>query len=128
MPRHSLNPAPTRRPAGRRVVAATLVTLGLLTASGCGSSSGSAGTMPSPTNMTKYTMAQVKTHHGASSCWAVIDGNVYDLTKWINQHPGGPDKILGICGTDASAAFQQQHSEDPEPKKRLGGFQIGVLG
>lgn len=29
-----------------------------------------------------------------SSCWLAIHGKVYDMTKFVNQHPGGPGVIL----------------------------------
>jgi cytochrome b involved in lipid metabolism len=79
------------------------------------------------TNSGGITMAQVATHAGASSCWAAINGKVYDLTNWINQHPGGPDKILAICGTDGSAAFNGQHGGERRPESELANFYIGTL-
>lgn len=75
-----------------------------------------------------YTMADVAAHADASSCWAAIDGNVYDLTAWIAKHPGGPDHILALCGTDATSAFHQQHDDQQRPASELAGFQIGSLG
>jgi cytochrome b involved in lipid metabolism len=72
-------------------------------------------------------MEEVSANNSASKCWVVVNGNVYDLTKWINQHPGGPDKILGICGTNATAAFTAQHSGQPNPAQALASFKIGVL-
>ncbi len=74
-----------------------------------------------------YTQADVATHANAVSCWAAINGKVYDLTKWINQHPGGPDKILGICGKDGSAAFNDQHGSKRRPASELAGFYIANL-
>ena len=72
-------------------------------------------------------MAKVAEHNNASSCWAAINGNVYDLTKWINKHPGGPERILSICGTDASAAFNGQHGSAPRPANELKNFLLGPL-
>jgi len=74
-----------------------------------------------------YTLAEVTTHNSASSCWAAINGNVYDLTAWINQHPGGPDMILSICGTDGSVAFNGQHSGDRQAANELKNFLLGPL-
>jgi cytochrome b involved in lipid metabolism len=74
-----------------------------------------------------YTLADVAQHPTASSCWSAIDGNVYDLTSWINQHPGGPEAILGICGTDGSAAFNAQHGGQSRPETELATFKIGTL-
>lgn len=76
------------------------------------------------------TMAAVATHNSTDSCWAVISGAVYDLTSWIANHPGGPDKITALCGTDATAAFTGKHG-DPgaggRPQTRLKSFELGPL-
>lgn len=74
-----------------------------------------------------YTMAEVEANDSAESCWAVIDGAVYDLTEWIAQHPGGADRILGLCGTDATTAFSNQHGDAETPNQQLERFRIGEL-
>ena len=40
-----------------------------------------------------YTAAQVAKHATASSCWSIVGKSVYDLTKFIPLHPGGPAMI-----------------------------------
>lgn len=75
-----------------------------------------------------YTMVDVAQHADAASCWAAIDGGVYDLTDWIDQHPGGPQRIRAICGTDATAQFRAQHSTAPHPSQHLAEHRIGSLG
>lgn len=80
-----------------------------------------------PVTNAAYTLAEIATHNSSSSCWVAVNGKVYDLTNWINQHPGGADNILGICGTDGTAAFEAQHNGQGEPAKKLDGFAIGVL-
>lgn len=74
-----------------------------------------------------YALSDVATHKDASSCWSAINGKVYDLTSWINQHPGGPDNILRICGIDGSAAFNNQHGGQRRPEEELTNFYIGEL-
>jgi len=90
-----------------------------------------AGTTSTPgnsaTDQSGYTMANVAQHNNASSCWAAINGNVYDLTSWINQHPGGPERILSICGTDGTAAFNGQHAGQSQPANILKNFLLGPL-
>ena len=76
---------------------------------------------------TGISIAEVAQHDDSASCWAAIDGTVYDLTPWVTQHPGGPDRILGICGTDASDAFGAQHSGQAAPAEQLSQFAIGEL-
>ncbi len=74
-----------------------------------------------------YTLKQVQQHNSASDCWAAINGGVYDLTSWISQHPGGPERIIPLCGTDASAAFNAQHSGQSKPESTLTQFYLGEL-
>lgn len=76
---------------------------------------------------TSYTMAQVATHNSGTSCWTAISGNVYDVTTWINQHPGGSDAILSLCGIDGTAAFTAQHGGQSRPENELKTFFIGTL-
>lgn len=72
-----------------------------------------------------YNGADLAKHASAKSCWSAIDGNVYDLTNWVNQHPGGMSVILAICGKDGSAAFNGQHSGQSSPANELAKFKIG---
>ncbi|MBP6997346.1 MAG: cytochrome b5 domain-containing protein [Phycicoccus sp.] len=74
-----------------------------------------------------YTLDQVAEHATAVSCWATINGDVYDLTTWIQQHPGGENAIRSICGLDASVAFNNEHGHQDEPNEELTQFWIGPL-
>jgi hypothetical protein len=74
-----------------------------------------------------YTLAQVAAHNNASSCWSAVNGKVYNLTGWINQHPGGRAAILSMCGRDGSAAFNGQHGGQGRPANELAGFYLAPL-
>lgn len=87
----------------------------------------SSDTTTTGTTGTTYTLAQVATHKTASDCWTTISGSVYDLTKWIGQHPGGEGAILSICGKDGTGAFTGQHGMGGKEASILAGFKIGVL-
>ena len=84
---------------------------------------------PSPevTTQSDYTMANVKKNNSAASCWSLINGNVYNLTQWINQHPGGPSAIASLCGVDGTASFNAQHRDEGKPTQRLSGYLLGPL-
>ncbi len=86
-------------------------------------------TTPATTAATtgSYTQVQVATHNTSSSCWATINGNVYDLTAWIAQHPGGEGPILGLCGKDGTSAFENQHGTNGRANAELAILKIGVL-
>jgi hypothetical protein len=83
---------------------------------------------PTPTaTAAGYTMTQVRANNTARSCWSAIDGFVYDLTRWINSHPGGSGAILFLCGTDGTNAFKAQHENQSRPAIRLDSYRIGPL-
>lgn len=73
-----------------------------------------------------YSATEVASHSDKSSCWSIINGNVYDLTSWVPQHPGGEGAILSICGIDGSGAFNNQHGGRSKIANILAGFKIGV--
>lgn len=87
---------------------------------------GPADTTPAPA-VGVFTMVQVASHNSASSCWSVIDGNIYDLTNWIGQHPGGEQAIKGLCGIDGTAAFHGQHGDSKKQANILATMKIGSL-
>ena len=89
--------------------------------------SAKASPTPEVTTQSAYTMAKVKENNSAASCWSVISGNVYNLTQWINQHPGGPSAIASLCGVDGTASFNAQHRGEGKPTQRLSGYLLGPL-
>ena len=74
-----------------------------------------------------YTMAQVSANKSAAKCWSVINGDVYDLTKWISAHPGGSGAILSLCGTDGTQDFNAMHRSQGRPISVLGNYLLGPL-
>lgn len=83
---------------------------------------------PKPTaEQSGYTMEKVRANNSEASCWSVIDGNVYDLTRWIASHPGGRGNILSLCGKNGTAEFAAKHRGDSNPQARLRGFLLGPL-
>ncbi|EPQ31164.1 uncharacterized protein PFL1_01352 [Pseudozyma flocculosa PF-1] len=54
---------------------------------------------------------ELKQHKSDESAWVVVDGKVYDVTDFLDDHPGGKKILLKNCGKDASEAFWTYHSE-----------------
>jgi len=50
-------------------------------------------------------MAEVAKHNSPSDCWMVINNKVYDVTSFLNAHPGGAGTMIPYCGKEASQAF-----------------------
>ncbi|CAJ1939031.1 unnamed protein product [Cylindrotheca closterium] len=55
-------------------------------------------------------MATIQSHASADDCWMTIHGNVYDMTQYAPIHPGLPTLITRHCGTDATTAYDFEHS------------------
>ena len=118
---------PTVTPTARPTVSAS--------ASASAAPSASASSTPKPsvtptaaaTVAASYTMAQVSANKSAAKCWSVINGDVYDLTKWISAHPGGAGAILSLCGTDGTQDFNAMHRSQGRPISVLGNYLLGPL-
>lgn len=82
---------------------------------------------PQPLIPEGLTVAQVAEHNSQTDCYAIVGEKVYNLTSWISQHPGGPDKIISLCGTDATAKFSQQHGSNAQAQATLTNFFIADL-
>jgi len=73
------------------------------------------------------TVAEVSQHATPADCWTIIGGSVYDMTPFLNQHPGGSAAIAGLCGVDGTAGFGAQHGNASAPNAQLDALKIGVL-
>jgi len=56
------------------------------------------------------TWAQLQQHGSHDDLWLAVDGEVYDMTAFAGEHPGGPAIILEHAGRDATAAYSSVHS------------------
>ena len=70
--------------------------------------------MPSRT-LPNFQSREVATNKTSKSCWVTIGSKVYDLTDFLDAHPGGGDLILEYGGKDVGAIMQDEishtHSE-----------------
>ncbi|KAI1111148.1 FMN-dependent dehydrogenase-domain-containing protein [Nemania sp. NC0429] len=55
---------------------------------------------------------EIASHRSASSCWIVVDSKLYDVTSYLDEHPGGAAILLKQGGTDATAEFHKIHSTE----------------
>lgn len=82
-------------------------------------------------NTQTLTAEEVARHNSANDCWIVINNNVFNVTPFINSHPGGAARIAGQCGRDATTAFDTQGgqgSHSNAAREQLANLQIGRLG
>ncbi|KAL4745426.1 hypothetical protein BDW72DRAFT_58750 [Aspergillus terricola var. indicus] len=59
-----------------------------------------------------YTKDDLLIHNKDGDLWLAIDGTVYDLTKFSEEHPGGKKILLGVAGTDASKKYRKYHGDN----------------
>lgn len=79
------------------------------------------------TGVKSFTAVDITTHKDTASCYTSISGGVYDLTAWVNAHPGGKSAILSLCGKDGTQAFTEQHHNGKKFLNILARFKIGTL-
>lgn len=78
----------------------------------------------------RITLAEVAGHADGSSCWMVIEGQVYDLTDYLGRHPTPPAVILPWCGREATEGMRTKgYGRDHSPRAwaELEQYRIGVL-
>ncbi|XP_014758365.1 cytochrome b5 isoform X4 [Brachypodium distachyon] len=65
-----------------------------------------------PTSKTSrsYSKKEVSTHNTRKDCWIIIKKKVYDVTPYVEEHPGG-NAILNNAGR--VAVIQQRDFLDP---------------
>lgn len=72
------------------------------------------------------TLAEVAYHDTPNDCWVVIYDRVYDISTFLDEHPGGGEIMLEYAGRDASTAFRGSgHSR--MASKALERFLVGEL-
>lgn len=93
-----------------------------------GSNSNSAPKAETPLGAINLSTSEIKTHNSKSDCWSIVNGNVYNLTSYVQKHPGGASVIANICGKEGSKAFINQHNSQSKPNNVLDSFLLGPLG
>ncbi|KAG5312145.1 PREDICTED: cytochrome b5-like isoform X1 [Acromyrmex echinatior] len=74
-----------------------------------------------------FTRAEVEKHSETSKdTWIIIHNNVYNVTSFLNEHPGGEEVLLEQHGQDATEAFEDiGHSTDA--RQMMESYKIGEL-
>ena len=88
-------------------------------------------TYSGPASAVKQTFgaSEVVLHNNESAgYWMVLSGKVYDLTEFVNLHPGGKRILANNMGIDATAAYRAVlHHARPEVDSLLGLYEIGAI-
>ncbi|KAM8931724.1 cytochrome b5-like [Lycaon pictus] len=73
-----------------------------------------------------YTLEEIQKHNHSKSTWLILHHKVYDLTKFLEEHPGGEEVLREQAGGDATENFEDVgHSTDARELSKT--FIIGEL-
>jgi len=64
---------------------------------------------------------QLSTNNSASNCWVSFEKKVYNVTGYLNRHPGGRRELLNVCGKEIDN-LSNQH-----PGGSFGSSQIQAI-
>jgi sulfite oxidase len=78
---------------------------------------------------TYYRRSEIEKHNKINDCWVTYQGNVYDVTGFLPNHPGGYEKLLQAAGKDIAPFWNiyRQHFNTARPLELLEAMQIGEL-
>ena len=77
-----------------------------------------------------YSSTEVAKHNKPSDCWLIINNNIYDLSSYLNIHPGGAQTISPYCGQDGTIAFatkDRNQSHSNYANQLLQSYLIGTV-
>ncbi|KAL3536669.1 hypothetical protein ACH5RR_000035 [Cinchona calisaya] len=78
------------------------------------------------TNHRVHVFEDVAMHDKKGDCWLIISGKVYDVSSFLDDHPGGDEVLLTATGKDATADFEDVGHSD-EAKDLLNKYYIGEV-
>ncbi|CAI2355723.1 unnamed protein product [Caenorhabditis sp. 36 PRJEB53466] len=77
-------------------------------------------------DLKQLSLKEISDHNTNKSAWIVIGNKVYDVTKFLDEHPGGCEVLLEQAGNDGTEAFEDVgHSTDARHMKE--DFLIGEV-
>ncbi|XP_004520380.1 cytochrome b5 type B isoform X2 [Ceratitis capitata] len=77
-------------------------------------------------NFKLVTLEELKKHNKPDDLWIAIEGKVYNVTKFRNEHPGGEETLDEVGGLNATVQFNEVgHSQ--EAKQMLKKYYVGHL-
>ena len=61
--------------------------------------------------MVPLTWDEISQHNTKTDCWVVVDGVVYDMTDFLDDHPGGKRLPVKHSGKDVTEIWHSFHGE-----------------
>ncbi|XP_057531403.1 cytochrome b5-like [Amaranthus tricolor] len=73
-----------------------------------------------------HSFQDVAKHNHKDDCWLIISGKVYNVTSFLDDHPGGDDVLIQATAKDATDEFEDiGHSENA--RDMLKDYYVGEI-
>lgn len=72
---------------------------------------------------------EVASHNDAKSCYVTVGTKVYDITPFLEDHPGGPELILQYAGQDVKESMEDEisHAHSEAAWEMLDEYLVGFV-
>ncbi|EPS71800.1 hypothetical protein M569_02962, partial [Genlisea aurea] len=73
-----------------------------------------------------FVFDEIAKHKTSKDCWLIINGKVYDVTAFMEDHPGGDEVLLAATGKDATTDFEDVGHSDGA-RETMAKYYIGEV-
>nr|AFK40091.1 unknown [Medicago truncatula] len=73
-----------------------------------------------------HTFDDVSKHNKTKDCWLILSGKVYDVSPFMEDHPGGDEVLLSATGKDATNDFEDVGHSD-SAREMMDKYYIGEI-
>jgi cytochrome b involved in lipid metabolism len=113
--------------AFKAIVVGFIVSVVLLTSTATASDGDSVPAEVVPVYEGPFSAEEVSKHDKEGDTWIIVEDKVYNVTPYVEMHPGGEGKILAYAGKDATKPFRGEQHGRNEVDNVLSNYYIGEL-
>ncbi|KAI1912455.1 hypothetical protein LOZ53_003806 [Ophidiomyces ophidiicola] len=74
----------------------------------------------------EFTLKEVAAHDSKKDLYLIVNEKVYDISTFVDEHPGGEEVLLDVAGQDSTEAFEDVGHSD-EAREILENLLVGTV-